>query len=1125
MTKISRAVKVRSRFLRSTRIDAVDTSQLLDGFVLHETGKEILSRVIEDIQSANQRAFTWTGAYGSGKSTLALYLKMLLATPPKKRGDLRPKNGKRAFNQLTAKIENEKKPWLTISVVGQKENLEDTLREHFAKICEPSLNPSMSFSEVLDSLLADSARKYAGILIIIDEMGRHLEHAAEGHKSLHCLQETAEIFARSDFPCGVIGLLHQSFHEYLPRTERQQRQEWEKIQGRFADILFGLSIEESISLVASAIDGRAAGKNDLDLINLCCGCLASGRLSLNKKLPDLFAKSMPLHPYTAVMLCLVAKQRFGQNERSLFSFLASSEPGGLQEFGRSEAPDLPDLFTLDLLFDYLQINLGRGIAAVEGLGQRWSDAEECVLRAEQIDNVTSAVSKVISLVEVFGRSLLLVASEQFLITALPQFDEEEIKQALRILQSKSIVEYRNFKAGYALSLGSDIDLDAELAKLRGNMAIDDIDIDFTTIANLAPVVAKRHYHETGTLRYFDTRIASLSRLTDGNLEPLDPFFDGAFILLLNDSGSNHNELISEERAKKLIGWENDERPLLVSVLAEPQRLFDQALEVAAIKRLSSELVELQSDRVARRRLSNLEQDAEFELVSRVMNALREAEWLTEDYVNLPSLSLSAAASEVCAKAYNECPPIFNELVNRHKPSAAAVKARRELMNRMVTKGSEPRLGIEKSPPELGIYLSVIERNSLYPYLSADEASNDSNKRPAQFSSLFEVAESRIQNADNDHRATAEEILAAWSKPPFGLRPGVAALLLLSYLLEHGHEVAAYMDDRFIVEVDDLFIERLSRAPKTVSFRWAALEGEKRQLVTGLASLIREKLNIDLNEAPLEVARQLVHYAFKLPNFSKSYRGGNHWVKISKKTLAFRAELLLANDPLKLLFDRLPKVFGIKSLTTKGAVAAYTSGVSEAINELDRVFPALIADLRNHIENEFPSKNSDHRIRSIRELAKPLTEKSFDPGYDRFILALANDTDDDTWIQAVAGMAAQKPVNRWIDADITDAKIQLVNLANRFRAIIELDGERGGNIVSVGTRMGNGLVRSGQRLIMTDDKEPTVEKASVDIRGFVDGQSLSADEKVAALSKVLHDLIDEQTPEQHQLHKADGIRNG
>ena len=49
MTGLDRSVKVRSRFLRSTRLDAVDADELLDGFVLHETGEQILTRVIEGI--------------------------------------------------------------------------------------------------------------------------------------------------------------------------------------------------------------------------------------------------------------------------------------------------------------------------------------------------------------------------------------------------------------------------------------------------------------------------------------------------------------------------------------------------------------------------------------------------------------------------------------------------------------------------------------------------------------------------------------------------------------------------------------------------------------------------------------------------------------------------------------------------------------------------------------------------------------------------------------------------------------------------------------------------------------------------------------------------------------------
>lgn len=1105
MKEIDRSAKVRSRFLRSTRLDAVDSGELLDGFVLHETGVRILSRVIEGIVSGDQRAFTWTGAYGSGKSTLALYLNKLLASKPKDRVQLKPKTKGSAsgFNQLIAKIGDDKKPWLVVSIVGQKSNVEETIRTELSRAVGRGVDPEGSIVDVIEGALKHASKKYAGLLVVIDEMGRHLEHAAEGSKSLHVLQEIAEIFARSEFPAGFIGLLHQAIHDYLPRTDRIQRQEWEKIQGRFTDLLFGLSIEESISLISSAIEGRKPSREDQELISLCCGSLGSGRLALNKNLQKHFGGALPIHPYTAVFLCLVARQRFGQNERSLFSFLASSEPAGLQEYARSTDKDEPIYYTADRFFDYLQINVGRSIAAVEGLGQWWSDAEECVIRAEHVDDVTASIVKTISLAEVFGRSINLVATKQFLITALPQYRDTEIVKALKKAEDKSIIEFRQFKGGYALTLGSDIDLDSELAKLRANMTIDDIDIDFASFANLQPVIAKQHYHNTGTQRYFDIRIISLRRLNDEKLAPLDPFFDGAFLLLLDDRSGNESELVDADEAKKLVGWSGDPRPVLVSIEREPQQLFEQALEVSAIKRLSREVVELQSDKVARRRANSMSQDAEVELIKRISAALDQRHWTTGRYVSVDAHNMSAAASVVADDEYDQCPPIFNELVNRHKPSAAAMKARRILMNRMETHGEQPNLGIEKAPPELGIYLSVIKRNKLTPSPGLEE--HDSGDRHESFTALFDATTYFLKEAGRE-TIRVDEIFALWGAPPFGIRMGVAPLLLMSFLLENRAFIAPYIDGRFVVEFDDLFCERLSRAPKTLSLRWASLEGARKSLVEALASFIEAKFDVTVSRTPLDVARQLVHYAHKLPNFSKSYRGGNHLIKLSAETLAFRAELLLADDPLKLLFEKLPKAYGIK-LKGKNAIPTFLNKTEHAIHELDAVYPALIADLRRLIETEFPAKDSKDRIAAIRETAKALQSKNFDPSYDRFIAALAREDEVDTWVEKVAGRSIHKPVHRWLDADITEAKVQIVNMANRFRAIIELEHEVDGNIVSIGSRMSDGSVRTGHKMILADDSSPSIMDMSKRLREIIEEQGLSVDEQIAALSGALHDLID------------------
>jgi hypothetical protein len=1105
MKMLDRSVKVRSRFLRSTRLDAVDSQNLLDGFVLHGTGAGILSRVIDGIICGEQRAFTWTGAYGSGKSTLALYLTKLLSSEPKDRSKLKPKTKGSAsqFGQLVAKLDGSAKPWLVVSIVGQKTNVEEAIRSELSSAIGVAEDTDASIVDVLNAALKYTSESYAGLLVVIDELGRHLEHAAEGSKSLHVLQEIAEIFARSDVPAGFIGLLHQAIHDYLPRTDRLQRQEWEKIQGRFTDLLFGLSIEESISLISSAIEGRKASQDDRDLIAVCCGSLATGRLSLSRHLEQYFRDALPLHPYTAVFLCLVARQRFGQNERSLFSFLASGEPAGLQEYAHSSAKDEAHYYTVDRFFDYLQINVGRSIAAVEGLGQWWSDAEECVTRAEHLDPICASIVKVISLSEVFGRSINLVATKQFLDSALPQFSNGEIGTALKKVQENSIIEYRQFKGGYALTLGSDIDLDAELAKLRNNMQVDDIEIDFASFASLKPIVAKQHYHSTGTQRYFDIRIASISRLNDEKISPLDPFFDGAFLLLLKDGAEDGGSLLSGAEAKKIVGWDAETRPVLISIEAEPQQLYAQAQEVSVIKRLSRELLELQNDKVARRRVQTLAQDAEAELVKRIKMVLLRQDWTTGLHLSVDGPSMSAAASYVADSAYNKCPPVRNELINRHKPSAAATKARRILMNLMGSHGDQPNLGIQKSPPELGIYLSVIKRNDLSP--RSDLEDNAPSARHNTFDMLFEITKDALIN-ESDEPVRVDQIFETWRCPPFGVRSGVAPLLMMSFLLENRAFIAPYIDGRFVVEFDDLFVERLSRVPNTVSLRWAALDAAKGDLVEALAGSLVKKLAIEVTSTPLDVARQLVHFAHNLPNFSKSYRGGNHLIQLSGESLAFRAELLLADDPLKLLFEKLPKVFGVE-LDADDAIPVFLDKTEHAIDELNAVYPALIDDLQRLIESEFPTSGSKDRIDAIRETATSLQSKKFDPSYDRFIAALAWQGPDREWVERVAGRSIHKPVNRWLDADITEAKVQFVNMANRFRAIIELEHEVGGNVVSIGSRMSDGSVRTGHKLILADHSNPSIKKVSKRLKQIIEEEGLAVDEQIAALSQALHDLID------------------
>jgi len=64
--------------------------------------------------------------------------------------------------------------------------------------------------------IAGSSRGHRGILLIMDELGKALEHAARTPgEDIYLLQELAELASRSGSqPLLLVGVLHQAFEQY-----------------------------------------------------------------------------------------------------------------------------------------------------------------------------------------------------------------------------------------------------------------------------------------------------------------------------------------------------------------------------------------------------------------------------------------------------------------------------------------------------------------------------------------------------------------------------------------------------------------------------------------------------------------------------------------------------------------------------------------------------------------------------------------------------------------------------------------------------------------------------------------------------------------------------------------------
>ena len=147
-------------------------------------------------------------------------------------------------------------------------------------------------------------------------------------------------------------------------------------------------------LIASAISQKKKDKEFENLSNKISRLVNNNKI--NKGLSEVLTKCKPIHPIVSLLLNPISRQRFGQNERSIFTFLNSGEPNGFNNF-LNDNKNKNKIYTADLLFDYLQVNLEPSIL-VSNIGHSWSEATESLKRAETLDDVDGIkITKIISL--------------------------------------------------------------------------------------------------------------------------------------------------------------------------------------------------------------------------------------------------------------------------------------------------------------------------------------------------------------------------------------------------------------------------------------------------------------------------------------------------------------------------------------------------------------------------------------------------------------------------------------------------------------------------------------------------------------------------------------------------------
>jgi hypothetical protein len=1039
--QISSLLQIHPRFVRSVHLerDFKDPNSSL-GYLLTPVGEQSIERIRVGFDAnSTQRAWRIAGDYGSGKTDFALALARIAeGSTSELPQNLHRLVGFRTFEAALATGDSEPlgKTVLRALGLGQDHGSDRPTTESVLKA-------------VLERVAIAKSRNRAGVLLILDELGKNLEYAARHPESedVFLLQRLAEEAARSgDNAFVIVVTLHQGVAAYSAGLDSASRREWSKVAGRFEEIVYAQPIEQVTALIAATLNiateqlpkPLAHDSNAAMAMALETGIYGP---SAPVSLADFGPKVFPFHPTTIPVLVRTMRQ-FGQNERSLFSFISSAEPMAFQQHALQQADDAGH-YRIHHFFDFVRLNLLPTVTSGHSY-THWGVIESVMASTPGDTLEEQAVLKTVAMLSLLDAPDI-PATEEIIISAVGG-ERKSVDAAIASLRSRGVIYERGTVKGLCLWPHTSVNIDELFAK-----AVEVTSSKGETIKRLCEHIRSEHigprayYAHTGTLRYAAVKLVPTSDLNDLLANPPQLNGKGADlhlrVILPADRAEEHavRDVLNERSSGLAQG-------LFVAVLEPPDRAAAALNDLVAWEWVMLNTPQLSGDRYAREEVSRQINQAKRNLRIRLVGldnlaipTGKSTEWFYNGDSSPKRLAtgreLLTFLGERCEQIYSDAPRVLNELINRDSPSGSAVGARTKLTEAMATASHQPRLGMDNSkrPAEMALYLSILKQGGFHVETESGWMFKipDPREDYCNFLPSISLITSVLKAKGIDAVVPVPEVLHALSLPPFGVRAGLQPFILAIYLATHNQRVALYEDGTYLHEVGgDVFL-RIAKEPEFFSLQYCELSGIRADIFPKLLQLMEIDAR-DANKTDLiDLVRPLtVFIAREVPEYCRKTNN------LPAAAVAVRRALLESREPLKLVFTTLSEACGLPPIGEDGHLSPdeLASRLRNALHEIRAAYPKLIERLRNAICAAFDVDAKTPAARSnIADRATQLASSVTEPALKAFALRIADSAlDDRAWVESVANLLARKSPERWSDNDETEFHHQLEISAGRFK---------------------------------------------------------------------------------------------
>jgi DNA replication protein DnaC len=891
-------------------------------YIVTPNSKEIYKQIVSQFDSG-VHSFSIIGSYGTGKSSFLVALKKNLI------------DRKNIFEPLNGELTHAK-AFKFDMLVGRHDSLVKDVALYFG------LHESASDKDVLHEIKKrhdDYQKKDTYWFLVIDEFGKYLEYAAKHNPEgeLYFIQQLAEFANEQEKNMFLISTLHQAFDSYAFGLEQQQRKEWDKVKGRLKELAFNEPVEQLLFIASEHLKDRK-NTTALESVNSLLSTISDAQVfPLKNKLDENLSENLyPLDPISGATLTL-ALQSYGQNERSLFSFLNSDDERGINNFKSTGNR----FYAVAEVYDYLIYNHHSFLSSKFNPHYiQWNAIKNSLERTEATSAFFNSINDYLAIVKTIGLLNIFAASsarinDSFLTSYLAKTSHiSEVQSLLSDLVKKKIIRFREFKSQYVLYDGTDFDIELEMHNASQKVELVKDVVPYVKQYFSSPyIAAKEAFYRTGTPRYFKFEISEVP--FDKDVEQPD---DGIINLVF---GSSTNDVVS-------VSKENN-APVFYGLFQNVEAI---RLELFEIHKIDYLLKHIESDKVAEKELRTLRASHQLKLdqliLSSIYSSTSDIVWIYKgEKIPISSQrSFNQYLSHIINDIYFEAPVYKNELINKNKVSPAVYRPRKELLRLLMENRYLKDLGFDPTlfPAEKTIYLSLLQNTGIH----REESGIWDFYAPPEHSGLKPLweASERFFESSKSGRKPLTDLIHELQQAPIGLKTGLIELWIPLYVIIKSNDCALYYEDAYVPDINYDVINLVFRNSKLFEIKAFNIDKNKRELFNKYR--VFQNLPSEdgfSNKAFVETIRPF------LLSFNKLNEYGRNTNKISEEARKLRDAIKTATDPEKAFFDTFPQALGysnLESLKDDKSVSTFIKELDTALEEIEQSYNRLLTSIENEV---------------------------------------------------------------------------------------------------------------------------------------------------------------------------------